>query len=68
MENTDESWVDDLADDAWDRQMARDVESGRLDHVIAKVKADIAAAWEQWLETTNRLDVMPSQVTSEYQM
>lgn len=40
---SDESLVDDRKDDEWDQQMADDLESGRLDHVIAKVTASIEA-------------------------
>ncbi len=30
-------------DDLWDRQMEADVESGKLDHLIARAEQDIAA-------------------------
>ena len=30
-------------DDAWDRQIEADVKAGRLDHLIAQARADIAA-------------------------
>jgi len=30
-------------DDAWDKQMAEDIEAGRLDEVIARAEADMKA-------------------------
>ena len=30
-------------DDAWDRQIEADAKAGRLDHLIARAEADIAA-------------------------
>lgn len=37
------SWFDELAADRWDQQIERDAASGRLDKLLAKVEADIAA-------------------------
>lgn len=36
-------WLHGWADDEWDRQMLRDVESGRLGKLVAEVDADIDA-------------------------
>lgn len=37
------AWLVDYLDDAWDAQMQADVEAGRLDGLIAKAEAEIAA-------------------------
>lgn len=37
------AWLVSYLDDAWDTQMKTDVESGRLDALIAKAEADITA-------------------------
>ena len=36
-------WFDDHMEDAWDRQIEADVKDGRLDHLVAKARGDIAA-------------------------
>jgi DNA-binding transcriptional MerR regulator len=35
--------IEELEADAWDEQIKEDARAGRLDHLIAKVDADIAA-------------------------
>lgn len=37
------SWLQAYADDFWDQQLESDLQSGRLDSLIAKAEADIAA-------------------------
>lgn len=37
------TWLQEYLDDRWDRQMQADLESGRLNNLIAKAEADIAA-------------------------
>jgi hypothetical protein len=34
-------WIEERSWDDWDRQIACDVDSGRLDHVLRKVRANI---------------------------
>lgn len=36
-------WLQDYLDEMWDRQMETDLASGRLNDLIAKAEADIAA-------------------------
>lgn len=36
-------WLQDYLDEMWDRQIATDVASGKLDHLIAQAEKDIAA-------------------------
>jgi hypothetical protein len=36
-------WLQSHLDEMWDRQVEADLASGKLDHVIARVDADIAA-------------------------
>ncbi|MBD2771337.1 hypothetical protein [Iningainema tapete] len=36
-------WLQEYLDEAWDRQIEADLESGKLDRLIAKAEADIAA-------------------------
>lgn len=36
-------WLQDYLDEMWDRQIEADLESGKLDNLIAKAEADIAA-------------------------
>ncbi|MBE9116642.1 hypothetical protein IQ249_12095 [Lusitaniella coriacea LEGE 07157] len=36
-------WLQNYLDEAWDRQMETDLASGRLNDLIAKAEADIAA-------------------------
>ena len=33
-------WIEERNWDDWDRQIARDLDSGRLDHVLRKVRAN----------------------------
>jgi hypothetical protein len=35
-------WLQDYLDEMWDKQIAADLASGRLDHLIAQAEADIA--------------------------
>ena len=35
--------IQDVLWEAWDRQIEEDAETGRLDHILAEVDADIAA-------------------------
>jgi hypothetical protein len=37
------TWLQDYLDEMWDRQLESDVATGKLDHLIAKAEADIAA-------------------------
>lgn len=37
------AWLQEYLDEAWDRQIEADLESGKLDRLIAKAEADIAA-------------------------
>jgi hypothetical protein len=37
------TWLQDYLDEMWDRQLESDVATGKLDHLTAKAKADIAA-------------------------
>jgi hypothetical protein len=37
------AWFDDFTADAWDRQLARDAESGKLDKLVAGSEADFRA-------------------------
>jgi len=37
------TWLQDYLDERWDRQLEEDVATGRLDTLIAKAEADIAA-------------------------
>lgn len=37
------AWLDELEDRAFDEKVARDVENGKLDKVLAEVKANISA-------------------------
>ena len=37
------AWMSEREEEAWDRQIEADYDAGRLDHVLAQVKADIAA-------------------------
>jgi hypothetical protein len=36
-------WLQSYLDERWDRQLEKDVETGRLDHLIVKAEADIEA-------------------------
>jgi hypothetical protein len=36
-------WLQEYLDDLWDRQLEGDLKSGKLDSLIAKAEADIAA-------------------------
>lgn len=36
-------WIQNYVNEAWDRQIEQDLKSGKLDSLIAKVEADIAA-------------------------
>lgn len=36
-------WLQEYLDEMWDQQIADDLASGKLNHLIAKVEADIAA-------------------------
>lgn len=36
-------WFAEIQADAWDAQIEEDIQSGRLDHLIAQAEADIAA-------------------------
>jgi hypothetical protein len=36
-------WLQTYLDETWDRQIEADLESGKLDNLIAKAEADIAA-------------------------
>jgi hypothetical protein len=38
-----EDWFAEMQADAWDAQIEEDIKAGRLDHLIAQAKADIAA-------------------------
>ncbi|ACK72126.1 conserved hypothetical protein [Gloeothece citriformis PCC 7424] len=37
------TWLQTYVDDRWDQQIKADLESGKLDNLISKVEADIAA-------------------------
>ncbi len=37
------TWLQSFLDERWDRQLEDDVEAGRLDHLIARAEANIAA-------------------------
>jgi hypothetical protein len=37
------TWLQSYLDERWDQQIVQDVEAGRLDHLIARAEADIAA-------------------------
>ena len=37
------TWLQSYLDERWDRQLEDDVEAGKLDHLIARAEADIAA-------------------------
>jgi flagellar biosynthesis GTPase FlhF len=37
------SWLQEYLDEMWDRQIEIDLETGKLDNLIAKAEADIAA-------------------------
>lgn len=37
------TWLQSYLDERWDRQLEGDVRAGRLDHLIARAEADIAA-------------------------
>jgi hypothetical protein len=43
-------WLQEVQADAWDRQMAEDVKAGRLDALVARAKAQVAAGQYQPLE------------------
>jgi hypothetical protein len=36
-------WINEWADDEWDRQIKRDLQTGGLDAVLRQARADIAA-------------------------
>jgi len=36
-------WFEDALEDAWDAQIEEDVKAGRLDHLVSRAEADIAA-------------------------
>ena len=36
-------WFEDALEDAWDAQIGKDVQAGRLDALLAQAEADIAA-------------------------
>jgi hypothetical protein len=36
-------WLQEYLDDMWDQQLTSDLETGKLDRLIAKVESDIAA-------------------------
>jgi hypothetical protein len=36
------AWLQDYLDEMWDRQLESDIATGKLDHLIAKAKSDIA--------------------------
>ena len=38
-----EDWFLEMQADAWDAQIEEDINAGRLDHLIARAEADIAA-------------------------
>ncbi len=38
------TWLQDYLNDMWDRQIEADLASGKLDNLITKAEADIAAA------------------------
>ena len=38
-----EQWFAEIQADAWDAQIEGDIKAGRLDHLIARAEADIAA-------------------------
>jgi hypothetical protein len=38
------TWLQSYLDERWDRQLEHDVETGKLDHLIAKSEADIATS------------------------
>lgn len=44
------TWLQDYLDDQWDQQIESDIESGKLDHLIAKAEADIAANYVRDLD------------------
>lgn len=37
------TWLQNYVNDEWDQQLNTDLHSGKLDHLIAKAEADIAA-------------------------
>ena len=37
-------WLQDYLDESWDRQIEQDLESGKLDTLIAKAEAEIASS------------------------
>lgn len=37
------NWLQEYLDEMWDRQIAADFATGKLDHLIARAEADIAA-------------------------
>ena len=37
------AWLTELEEQAWDRQIAEDVEAGRLDQLIAEAKEEVKA-------------------------
>jgi hypothetical protein len=37
-------WLQDYLDESWDRQIEQDLESGKLDRLIAKAEAEIASS------------------------
>jgi hypothetical protein len=47
------TWLQSYLDERWDRQLEDDVEAGKLDHLIARAEADIAA------ENVRDLDEVP---------
>jgi hypothetical protein len=36
-------WFEEALEDAWDAQIERDIQTGRLDNLVAQAEADIAA-------------------------
>lgn len=36
-------WLQSYMEEMWDRQIESDLESGKLDHIIARAEADISA-------------------------
>ncbi len=43
------TWLQRYLDERWDQQLVQDVEAGRLDHLIARAEADIAAHQGGWI-------------------
>ena len=43
-------WFEDALEDAWDAQIGKDVQAGRLDALLAQAEADIAAGWVKPLD------------------